>query len=184
MVHTGRATRPVVLMRYCTDLCTWWILKGMSEAHRHDEPSIPFEDLPERMKRSRHRMGWDQDEIGNYLGVHQRTVANYETGKTEPKLALLKAWAAITNVPLDWLVFGSQPCSCGHGVVSEANTRSRCFTEYTLADEAAAGMDAIEDLLGNVAYADFDTVRNRLDEYDYCTDGADVFRFTPPSWIG
>lgn len=61
-------------------------------------------------------MGWDQSDMGARLGVHQRTVANYETGSTEPRSAMLKAWAQECNVPIDSLVFGIDPCPrCGHG---------------------------------------------------------------------
>ena len=127
----------------------------MSEAHDHHEaPSIPFEDLPERMKRARHRMGWDQADIANYLGIHQRTVANYETGKTEPKLALLMAWANLTNVPLDWLTFGVEPCACGG--TTEPTTRSRCFPENT-----QVSVPKLTKLEGNVFYPSFDAPRNR-----------------------
>lgn len=80
-------------------------------------PTIPFEDLPDRLRRARKRMGWQQRDIGERLGIHPRTVANYEGGDTEPKLAMLKAWALECNVPLDWLAFGIVPCPhCGRAL--------------------------------------------------------------------
>jgi transcriptional regulator with XRE-family HTH domain len=115
----------------------------MSEALHHDEaPSIPFEDLPARMKRARERTGLHQAQIGAILRKHQRTIANYEGGNTEPKLDVLKDWARITNVPIDWLVFGFTPeavCShCGQPTMPQptqqrrgTETRSRCSAENT-----------------------------------------------------
>lgn len=113
----------------------------MSEALHYDEaPSIPFEDLPARMKRARERTGLHQAQLGAILGVHQRTVANYEGGNTEPKLKVLQDWARITNVPIDWLVFGLTPeAACSHCEQPTmhpptqpprgGDTRSRCFSE-------------------------------------------------------
>jgi len=120
----------------------------MSTAHDHHEPpSIPFEDLPDRLRRSRKRMGWDQVDIAARLGIHQRTVANYETGHTEPKRSVLLAWATLTNVPVDWLTFGMEECSnC-----RDRSPRSRCFsTEPQVSD------------VSNVVPVDFGTQRCHL----------------------
>ena len=54
----------------------------MSEAHNHETPSIPFEDLPDRLRRSRKRADWDQEEIADRLGVHYMTAYRYvRTGR-------------------------------------------------------------------------------------------------------
>lgn len=96
----------------------------MGEAHdNYDPPTIPFEDLGDRLRRSRKRMGWDQSDIAARLGIHQRTVANYELGHSEPKRALMLAWARLTNVPVEWLTYGMEACPrCG-----AADPKSRCF---------------------------------------------------------
>lgn len=83
-------------------------------------------------------MGWDQADIAARLGIHQRTVANYEGGNTEPKRALLMTWARLTNVPVDWLTYGLEPCpSCGKVTMHEGEgvTRSRCSSENPLVSE-------------------------------------------------
>lgn len=74
----------------------------------HDEPpSIPFEDLPERLKRARKKLGVDQHEMAAIIGVHRRTIANYEGGNTEPPRTTIMIWAQATNVPVMWLAYGS-----------------------------------------------------------------------------
>lgn len=117
------------------------------------------------MKRARERTGLHQSQIGAILGVHQRTVANYEGGNTEPKIEVLKDWARITNVPVDWLILGITPeaadCPrCGTGVTQlqrGADMQSRCFSENTLASEAKPATE----LEGNVFYPSFDAPRNQ-----------------------
>ena len=111
----------------------------MSEAHNHDTPSIPFEDLPDRLRRSRKRAGWDQEEIADRLGIHRRTVANYEGGNTEPKRALLMTWARLTNVPVDWLTYGLEPCpSCGSLLAPDKDpdtaTCAKCGTQVRVSE--------------------------------------------------
>lgn len=152
----------------------------MSEARSHQEaPSIPFEDLPDRLRRSRKRMGWDQSDIAARLGVHQRTVANYETGQTEPKLAMLMSWANVTNVPVDWLTYGITPAGdcpqCGtstmmqpHQPLRGVDTRSRCFSEDTLVSEPQEGGEII-DL--HPAEADIEAIIERLDSEYFAWTG-------------
>lgn len=116
------------------------------------------------MRRARERTGLHQAQIGAILGVHQRTVANYEGGNTEPKIEILKDWARITNVPTDWLILGITPeaedCPrCGTGATQlrrATDTRSRCFPENT-----QVSSPPLTKLEGNVFYPSFDAPRNR-----------------------
>lgn len=111
----------------------------MSEAHEHEPPSVPFEDLPTRLKLARWKAGLEQEQMANRLGMHRRTVANYEGGNTDPKLPLLMAWAQITNVPVDWLTFGTHHCPhCGGNLVPEASDRRTCFSLSDLASDVDA----------------------------------------------
>lgn len=122
------------------------------------------------MKRARHRMGWEQADMASRLGVHQRTIANYETGKTEPKLALLMSWASLTNVPLDWLTFGVEPCTCPQCQAHAAEARSRCFSE----DIQVGDSTPVTELEGKVFYPSFDAPRKPATPP---VDGAEVFVF-------
>jgi transcriptional regulator with XRE-family HTH domain len=142
------------------------ILIDMSEAFDHHEaPSIPFEDLPARMKRARERTGLHQAHIGAILGIHQRTVANYETGKTEPKIKVLQDWARVTNVPEDWLVLGKEPCTCPSCQEHGGELRSKYSSENT---QVSAD---------NVIIADFERIAAGLEERVLSTDGARIYEF-------
>lgn len=46
-------------------------------------------------------------EMANYLGVSRDTIGRWTNGRGEPKRAAVVAWAAITNVDLDWLETGN-----------------------------------------------------------------------------
>lgn len=41
------------------------------------------------------------------LGVSRQTIGNYLSGRTHPKLAVIKVWADETGVDLGWLTEGS-----------------------------------------------------------------------------
>ncbi|WP_035060614.1 XRE family transcriptional regulator [Desulfovibrio sp. 6_1_46AFAA] len=43
------------------------------------------------------------------LGIPQMTLSNYETGKSEPKLVLIKALCERFRLNTDWLLFGREP---------------------------------------------------------------------------
>lgn len=49
-----------------------------------------------------------QSQIAAYLEIDQRTYSNYETGKREIPVHLLIKLAKYYNVPLDYLVEGSE----------------------------------------------------------------------------
>jgi transcriptional regulator with XRE-family HTH domain len=114
-------------------------------------------------------MGWDQVDIADRLGIHQRTVANYETGQTEPKLAMLLSWANLTNVPVDWLTYGIEPCAhCGQVTIHdpvEMGTRSKYSSASTLVSA------------DNVIIADFERIAAGLEERVLSTDGARIYEF-------
>ncbi|MBO5907387.1 MAG: helix-turn-helix transcriptional regulator [Clostridia bacterium] len=45
-----------------------------------------------------------QSELAEATGINQRTISNYETGKTEPDAAALIKLADFFNVSIDYLV--------------------------------------------------------------------------------
>ncbi|WP_373871180.1 helix-turn-helix domain-containing protein [Clavibacter michiganensis] len=50
----------------------------------------------------------DQTQIASALGVARQTVSNYERGVTRPRKLVLKEWALLTGVDLNWLVTGQE----------------------------------------------------------------------------
>lgn len=48
-------------------------------------------------------------EMADNLGMSRQTVGNYMSGRTTPRLVVLKQWALTTGVPLEWLQTGHFP---------------------------------------------------------------------------
>lgn len=69
---------------------------------------MDFELFANRVKEARKRVGLNQAELAEKLGVGQNTVSNYENatgGKgSAPKLETAAKMAEVLNVSLDWLV--------------------------------------------------------------------------------
>lgn len=61
----------------------------------------------------RHRLGLamehaelDADDMATRLGCAATTVRNYLSGRTTPRRAVVMAWAALCDVPFEWLKQG------------------------------------------------------------------------------
>src|SRR5690606_17395828 len=65
---------------------------------------VPQWTLGERLRKAMHWGGVDEARIARILGVTDRTVRNYLSDATRPKLVVLRQWADATRVPLDWLI--------------------------------------------------------------------------------
>jgi transcriptional regulator with XRE-family HTH domain len=64
---------------------------------------VPVWTLADRLRKARQFSGLTPEELAERIGVTDRTVRNYETGKP-PRAAAVKLWAFATGVPLDWLL--------------------------------------------------------------------------------
>jgi HTH-type transcriptional regulator, cell division transcriptional repressor len=62
----------------------------------------------ERLRDAREAAGMSQQQIASRLGVKAATVNHWETGKKEPRANRLQMLASLLNVPLLWLLAGSQ----------------------------------------------------------------------------
>jgi transcriptional regulator with XRE-family HTH domain len=62
----------------------------------------------ERIKRAREASGMSQKLMANRLGVKSATVAKWESGKEGPRANRLQMIASLLDVPLLWLLAGSQ----------------------------------------------------------------------------
>lgn len=70
-------------------------------------PARPPETLGERMRIARLATDAYQGDIAKVLEVSRQTVNDWETDKRAPSVAILYAWASITDCSLDWLRYGS-----------------------------------------------------------------------------
>jgi transcriptional regulator with XRE-family HTH domain len=67
------------------------------------EGVTPEWTLTDRLRKAREHRGLDQAQLAELIGVHRRSVVNYELGRTQPRRPQLIAWALATGVALDWL---------------------------------------------------------------------------------
>lgn len=62
--------------------------------------------LPDRLKKARAKTGLTQEQVAKELGYKRATLANWETGRTEPDIETVTKLAAFYNVPVGWLLGG------------------------------------------------------------------------------
>ena len=62
------------------------------------------EGLVSRLRKARNDTGFTQREVAEETGIPNSTVANYETGRTEPNIENLGILADFYGVSIDWLV--------------------------------------------------------------------------------
>lgn len=98
----------------------------MVKAGRKTERPIP--EWAARIVKARDDCGLNQKALGKLIGKSQQTIAGYETGSTEPSLAIYKSIAKETNVSPAWLIFGQEGRSESlSGVAVEADKNNRLF---------------------------------------------------------
>lgn len=62
------------------------------------------ETFAQRLKKARNETGFTQREVTKELNIPQSTIANYETGRTEPDIETLGILAEFYQVSTDWLL--------------------------------------------------------------------------------
>lgn len=62
----------------------------------------------ERLANAREAANMTQDEMAGHLGVRVTTVKDWEAGEVDPRANRLQMIASLLNVPLLWLLGGSQ----------------------------------------------------------------------------
>ncbi len=55
------------------------------------------------LKEQREKMGLTQKQLGNRIGVSEGMISRYENNMSEPSFDMLRAFAAIFNVSMDYL---------------------------------------------------------------------------------
>lgn len=70
--------------------------KGVNQMYR--------EGLVSRLRKARNDTGFTQREVAEETGIPNSTLANYETGRTEPNIENLGILADFYGVSIDWLI--------------------------------------------------------------------------------
>ncbi|MDE6913371.1 MAG: helix-turn-helix domain-containing protein [Lachnospiraceae bacterium] len=63
-----------------------------------------IEIFRQKLKKARKDIGFTQVEVCKELNIPQSTLANYETGRTQPDLETLAKLADFYEVSIDWLL--------------------------------------------------------------------------------
>ena len=63
---------------------------------------VPTFHRGDRLRKARERAGLSSHEMADRIGVSRQTVTRWEHGRHMPKAAVV-LWAAITDVPVEWL---------------------------------------------------------------------------------
>lgn len=63
-----------------------------------------YEGFPSKLKKARIDTGFTQREIERETGIKQPSIANYETGRTQPDIETLGILADFYGVSVDWLI--------------------------------------------------------------------------------
>lgn len=67
---------------------------------------IPQFTIHDRLRKARESAGMNQGELADKMGVDRSTVSNNEVGRVAPRKIVLRAWATVTGVSLDWIISG------------------------------------------------------------------------------
>lgn len=62
------------------------------------------EGFASKLKKARENTGFTQREVTRETGIPQSTLANYETGRTQPDIENLGILADFYGVSTDWLI--------------------------------------------------------------------------------
>lgn len=62
------------------------------------------EGFSSKLKKARENTGFTQREVAKETGISHSTIANYETGRTEPDIENLGTLADFYGVSIDWLI--------------------------------------------------------------------------------
>jgi transcriptional regulator with XRE-family HTH domain len=75
----------------------------------HSTVSISFELVGLRIRRSRERLGWSQEELGLRAGISQVSISNMELAKHAPYFARFVAVIGALDLPAKDILVGLSP---------------------------------------------------------------------------
>lgn len=70
---------------------------------------VPEWTIEDRLRKARELTGLERGDFARELGVSRNTITNYEHGKVEPRVIVLRSWALRCGVDLSWLQHGYTP---------------------------------------------------------------------------
>ena len=90
----------------------------------------------ERLRNAREASNMSQEEMAGHLGVKVSSVASWEAGEIDPRANRLQMIASLLNVPLLWLIGGSQkvPDYSEHGEVRDLLLRKIDDVAHKISD--------------------------------------------------
>lgn len=78
------------------------------DAMSNPEPITPQWTLADRLTKARDTAKLSQEQLGERIDVHVRTIRRYETDGYVPRKAVLLAWAMACGVSPQWLIGGPE----------------------------------------------------------------------------
>jgi len=63
-------------------------------------------EMGRRLKESREKKGYKQNRIAKLLGIHNSTLAKYESGEREPDLSTITSLSEMYEVTVNYLISG------------------------------------------------------------------------------
>lgn len=63
-----------------------------------------------RIRELREYAGMSQTDLAGKVGIDQRTISNYETGKSTPDAIALSKFADVFQVSIDYILFRTDEC--------------------------------------------------------------------------
>ena len=104
----------------------------------------------ERLANAREAAGMSRKSMANRLGVKQDTVEAWEGGERAPRANRLQMMASLLNVPLMWLLAGSQDAPDPTGGLSNRDMMLQKIADLgSQVDAIRAALDDLETLAKN-----------------------------------
>ncbi len=121
---------------------------------QRDEQKI---HLGQRLKNARETKRYKQNEAAKIIGVHNSTLAKYESGEREPDFTTLKKMATLYEVSVDWLT-GSSDESIDSNSVAE----NKAVYEKTIPQEERDFLEWVKTAVGEIFFYDFDSAPDEM----------------------
>jgi transcriptional regulator with XRE-family HTH domain len=104
----------------------------------------------DRLKKAREASGMSQQLMAERIGVKKSTVAGWESGERQPRGNRMQMIASLLNVPLLWLLGGSQQVPASANSASDPGKLQQKLSEVNAKmSELKASLDELNLSLGD-----------------------------------